>query len=135
SGVADQIRSVETGLSEQRAALVQSAFTLRRDQEDFSAQIESQRAQLTEALAHARVAGGEVTEETTRGTEALRALVEAASDQMKALNDLAQSETKGFDARTREALDRFEDMIAQARQAALQEGELALETLKQALEE
>ena len=37
SGVADQIRAVEEGLSEQRAALVQSAFGLRRDQEDFSA--------------------------------------------------------------------------------------------------
>ena len=56
SGVAEQIQSVEEGLGQQRAALVTAAYALRTDQEDFSAQVESQRAQLTEQLSAARSA-------------------------------------------------------------------------------
>ncbi|WP_296819738.1 tipN [Brevundimonas sp.] len=133
SGVADQIRSVEEGLSEQRAALVQAAFGLRRDQEDFSAQVETQRAQLAEALAHTRVAGGELGESAAQSAKALQDLAEAAADQVKALGELAENEAKTFDARTREALDRFEDLAAQARQDAAQQTEQSLASLNESL--
>jgi hypothetical protein len=134
SGVADQIRSVEEGLSEQRAALVQAAFGLRRDQEDFAAQVETQRAQLSEALALARVAGSEMSENSAVGAQALQELLEAAADQVKALSDMSQTEARAFDARTREALDRFEDLTAQARESAVQESERTLADLQGALE-
>lgn len=134
SGVSDQIRSVEEGLSEQRAALVQAAFGLRRDQEDFAAQVETQRAQLTEALAHARVAGSEMSETSAAGSLALQGLLEAAADQVKALSEMTQTEARAFDARTREALDRFEDLTAQARENAVQESERTLADLQSALE-
>lgn len=134
SGVADQIRSVEEGLSEQRAALVQAAFGLRRDQEDFAAQVETQRAQLTEALTHARLAGSEMSETSTAGSQALQDLLEATADQIKALSDMTQTEARAFDARTREALDRFEDLTAQARETAVQESERTLADLQTALE-
>ena len=134
SGVADQIRSVEEGLSEQRAALVQAAFGLRRDQEDFSAQVESQRAQLTESLAVTRSASDEMGETSARGVEQLQALMESATDQIKALSDMAMNEGRAFDARTREALDRFEDLAAQARENAIQESERTLAELQAALE-
>lgn len=134
SGVADQIRSVEEGLSEQRAALVQAAFGLRRDQEDFSAQVETQRAQLTESLSSARVASTAMDENSARGVTALQDLLEAATDQVKALAELSQTEARAFDARTREALDRFEDLAAQARENAVQESERTLADLQTALE-
>ena len=134
TGVADQIRSVEEGLSEQRAALVQAAFGLRRDQEDFAAQVETQRAQLTESLAGARSASVEANEHSTLGVTALKDLLEAAADQVKALSDMTQAEARAFDARTREALDQFEDMAAQARENAVQESERTLADLQAALE-
>jgi len=134
SGVADQIRSVEEGLSEQRAALVQAAFGLRRDQEDFAAQVETQRAQLTESLTHARLASTEMGENSTQGAEALQGLLEAATDQIKALSDMSQTQARAFDARTREALDQFEDLAAQARENAVQESERTLADLQAALE-
>ena len=134
TGVADQIRSVEEGLSEQRAALVQAAFGLRRDQEDFAAQVESQRAQLTEALDHARMASGEMSQSSLQGSETLQALLESATDQIRALTDMTQAEARAFDGRTREALDRFEDLAAQARENAVQESERTLAELQAALD-
>ncbi|HRH20438.1 MAG TPA: tipN [Brevundimonas sp.] len=134
SGVADQIRSVEEGLSEQRAALVQAAFGLRRDQEDFSAQVESQRAQLTESLGQVRLTSSELNEHSTVSVTAIQDLLEAATDQVKALSDMSQNEARAFDARTREALDRFEDLAAQARENAVQESERTLADLQAALE-
>lgn len=134
SGVADQIRSVEEGLSEQRAALVQSAFGLRRDQEDFAAQVETQRAQLTESLALARMASSEMGEHSVQGVTALQDLLEAATDQVRALAEMSQTEGHAFDTRTREALDRFEDLAAQARETAVQESERTLAELRAALE-
>ena len=85
SGVAEQIQSVEEGLGQQRAALVTAAYALRTDQEDFSAQVESQRAQLSEQLSAARTAAGELGETSARTTESVKDLVEAATDQFKAL--------------------------------------------------
>lgn len=134
SGVADQIRSVEEGLSEQRAALVQAAFGLRRDQEDFSAQVETQRARLTEALGLTRMASTEMDDNAARGIEAIQSLLEAATDQVKALSDMSESEARAFDARTREALDRFEDLAAQARENAVQESERTLADLQATLD-
>lgn len=134
AGVADQIRSVEEGLSEQRAALVQAAFSLRRDQEDFAAQVETQRAQLTEALTHARVAASEMSENSTAGSAALQDLLDAAADQIKALATLSQTEARAFDAQTREALDRFEDLTAQVRERAAQESERTVADIQAALE-
>lgn len=134
SGVADQIRSVEEGLSEQRAALVQAAFGLRRDQEDFAAQVETQRAQLTESLADTHTAASEMRENSALGAESLQSLLESATDQIKALSDMAQTEGRAFDTRTREALDRFEDLAAQARENAIQESERTLADLQSALD-
>jgi hypothetical protein len=62
AGVAEQIQSVEEGLGQQRAALVTAAYALRTDQEDFSAQVESQRAQFSEQLDAARTAHGDLGE-------------------------------------------------------------------------
>jgi hypothetical protein len=135
SGVAEQIQSVEEGLGQQRAALVTAAYALRTDQEDFSAQVESQRAQLSEQLSAARTAAGELGETSARTTESVKDLVEAATDQFKALVEMSQREADGFDAATKVALDRFEALAAEARDALVEETRRALAALQATAED
>lgn len=135
SGVAEQIQSVEEGLGQQRAALVTAAYALRTDQEDFSAQVESQRAQLSEQLSATRTAAGELGDTSTRTTETIKDLVEAATDQFRALVEMSQREADGFDAATKLALDRFEALAAEARDALVEETRLALSALQATAEE
>ncbi|ADL01599.1 hypothetical protein [Brevundimonas subvibrioides] len=135
TGVAEQILSVEQGLGQQRAALVTAAYALRTDQEDFSAQVESQRAQLSEQLSAARAATGALGETSTRASEGLRDLVEAATDQFRALVDLSQREADGFDAATKLSLDRFEALAAEARDTLVEETRRALAALKATAED
>ena len=135
SGVAEQIQSVEEGLGQQRAALVTAAYALRTDQEDFSAQVESQRAQLSEQLSATRTATGELGDTSTRTTEAIKDLVEAATDQFRALVEMSQREADGFDAATKLALDRFEALAAEARDVLVEETRLALSALQATAEE
>lgn len=129
SGVAEQIQSVEEGLGQQRAALVTAAFSLRSDQEDFSAQVESQRAQLTEQLSAARTIAHELGETTLGASQSLQDLVEAATDQFRALTDMTQKEADAFDAGAKEALDRFEALAAEARVSLAEQTRLVTDEL------
>ena len=135
SGVTEQIQSVEEGLGQQRAALVTAAYALRTDQEDFSAQVESQRAQLSEQLSAARSAAGELGATSSRTTESIKDLVEAATDQFRALVEMSQREADGFDAATKMALDRFEALAAEARDVLVEETRAALNALQATAEE
>jgi hypothetical protein len=135
TGVAEQIQSVEEGLSQQRAALVTAAYALRTDQEDFSAQVESQRAQLTEQLSAARAAAADLGDTSTKASESVRDLVEAATDQFRALVDLSQREADGFDAATKLSLDKFEALAAEARDTLIEETRRALALLQATAEE
>ncbi|QSF53453.1 tipN [Brevundimonas fontaquae] len=135
SGVAEQIQSVEEGLSQQRAALVTAAYALRTDQEDFSAQVESQRAQLIEHLSSTRTAAGDLDRTTQTSVESMRDLVEAATDQFRALVDMSQREADGFDSATKLALDRFEALAAEARDALMEETRRALEQMRATAED
>lgn len=135
SGVAEQIQSVEEGLSQQRAALVTAAYALRTDQEDFSAQVESQRAQLIEHLSATRSAAGDLDRTAQTSVESMRDLVEAATDQFRALVDMSQREADGFDSATKLALDRFEALAAEARDALMEETRHALEQMRATAED
>jgi phosphosulfolactate synthase (CoM biosynthesis protein A) len=130
AGVAEQIQSVEEGLGQQRAALVTAAYALRTDQEDFSAQVESQRAQLSEQLSAARGAAGELSETSAGAVDTVRDLIEAATDQFRALVEMSQREADGFDAATKVALDKFESLAAEARDVQIEETRRALEALQ-----
>lgn len=135
SGVAEQIQSVEEGLGQQRAALVTAAYSLRTDQEDFSAQVESQRAQLIAQLDASRTAASSLDETSGRAAEGLKDLVEAAVDQFRALVEMSQREADGFDAATKTALDRFEALAADARDALVEETRRSLATMQATAEE
>jgi len=130
SGVAEQIQSVEEGLGQQRAALVTAAYALRTDQEDFSAQVESQRAQLVEQLSASRAASSDLGQTSVAATESIKDMIEAATDQFRALVEMSQREADGFDNATKVALDRFETLAAEARDALLEETRRALEALE-----
>lgn len=135
TGVAEQIRSVEEGLSQQRAALVAAGYTLRTDQEDFSAQVETQRAQLAEALINTQTASAELTEASTRGAEALSSLVVDAAAQAKAFAEVSETERDAFQDRIREALDRFTQLAAEAREDLTAETGQALASLTTAADD
>lgn len=135
SGVAEQIQLVEEGLGQQRAALVTTAYALRTDQEDFSAQVESQRAQLVEQLSASRAAAGELGGAAQASAESMRELIEAASDQLRALVEMSQREADGFDSATKLALDRFESLAAEARDSLVEETRRSLEALQATAEE
>ncbi|WP_255568074.1 tipN [Brevundimonas sp. PAMC22021] len=135
SGVAEQIQLVEEGLGQQRAALVTTAYALRTDQEDFSAQVESQRAQLVEQLSASRAAAGELGGAAQASAESMRELIEAASDQLRALVEMSQREADGFDSATKLALDRFESLAAEARDGLVEETRRSLEALQATAED
>ena len=135
SGVAEQIQSVEEGLGQQRAALVTAAYQLRTDQEDFSAQVESQRAQILEQLSATRTAASDLGQASQASSETLRDLVEAATDQFRALVDMSQREADGFDAATKVSLDRFETLAAEARDTLMEETRRALEQMRATAED
>jgi hypothetical protein len=135
AGVAEQIRSVEEGLSQQRAALVQGAYQLRADQEDFSAQVETQRAQMVEVLTAARGAAGDLGETSARSAEALADLMQAAGRQFGDLAVAAEGERAGFEARVRDALESFAAMSAEARERAAQATTQSLAALTAATDE
>ncbi|HYC97902.1 tipN [Brevundimonas sp.] len=135
SGVAEQIQSVEEGLGQQRAALVTAAYALRTDQEDFSAQVESQRAQLTEQLSATRAVTDELGQTSARTTESIKDLVEAATDQFRALVEMSAREADGFDSATKLALDKFETLAAEARDALVEETRRALAALQATAED
>jgi len=80
-GVADQTRSLEQTLTDQRASLVAVAHELRGDNEDFAIRLETQRAQLAEMLTKARHSVTEINEAASSGAEALRELADLAAGQ------------------------------------------------------
>src|ERR1700743_1392490 len=59
AGVADQVKAVEGGLSEQRNALIALAQTLKTDHQGFADQAEAHVAKLGEFIEEARASSGE----------------------------------------------------------------------------
>ncbi len=132
SGVVDQVRSVEEGLSQQRAALVSAALSLRADQEDFAVHIENQRAQLTEALAITRVATVDLGETSAKGVDVLRDLVVSAQENFRAVSLASDNERTAFETRVHATLSNISMMAADARDDLIEETRRALEQLTSA---
>lgn len=132
SGVVDQVRSVEEGLSQQRAALVSAALSLRADQEDFAVHIENQRAQLTEALAITRVATVDLGETSAKGVDVLRDLVVSAQENFRAVANASENERTAFETRVHATLSNISMMAADARDDLIEETRRALEQLNAA---
>ena len=96
TGVGDQMRALEDGLTHQRAALVTVAHALRADQEDFATLTESRTAALAEFLANARVDVTDLNEATTIGAAALSELIGEARVKFREFADAAGGERDAF---------------------------------------
>ena len=77
-GVGDQMRALEDGLTQQRAALVTVAHALRAEQEDFATLAESRTAQLAEFVSLANTDVTSLNDATTRGAKSLSDLIAEA---------------------------------------------------------
>lgn len=119
-GVSEQIKSVETGLTEQRAGLVNVAHALRADQETFAAQAETHAAQLAEFIGEARLSAVEMGDRALKGGEALRQLMAEATEQFRDLADSAKAERDEFGQSTLHSMEAVSQAAA-AERARLEE--------------
>lgn len=106
-GVGDQMRALEDGLTQQRAALVTVAHALRAEQEDFATLAESRTAQLAEFVGSAQKDVAALNEATTVGATALSELINEAGGKFR---DLAQAAGAERDAFARSAEGTLKDL-------------------------
>lgn len=132
TGVSEQIRVVEESLAEQRAALVAASHSLRAEQEDFAAQIESQQAQLSEILSQAQGGTAELEDTAARGGEALRQLVAQATDQYRELADAAAEERDIFGATALQSVGALSEAVRHERDLLQEETQQAIEAMTRA---
>ncbi len=134
-GVSDQIRVVDEGLSQQRAALVSVAHALRAGQEDFAVQAESQVAQLTEFLSHAKMSAGELGDVARQSAEAIQDLTQSTGHQFREMAEAARDEREALGEQVAYGFARIGDAAAAQRQALEVELTRALEALTYAGEQ
>ncbi|MFT4934921.1 MAG: hypothetical protein ACI9LT_001609 [Pseudoalteromonas distincta] len=135
AGVADQVGAAETGLSEQRAALVAVAHGIRADQESFAAEAETQTAKLAEYLSEARLSAVEVGDRAIKGAQMLRELVAQATEQFADMADAAQGERDAFAESLRQSWGLLADTASGERGQLQAETQAAIEALSQAAEQ
>lgn len=114
-GVAEQISTVDKGLSEQRAGLVTITHALRADQDLFAEQAETHAAQLTDFISQTRMSAAEMGDHAVKGGEALQGLIAAATQQFGELAQAAKDERDAFEASTLEALGAVSNAAAEER--------------------
>lgn len=135
AGVADQVKAVETGLSDQRNALITLAQTLKGDHTGFADQAEAYAAKLGEFIEDARAASGELTQQAMRGGESLRALMADAANQFRDLAETAKAEREEFGQSTLQALETVSDAAAEQRAQLQSQTRAAIDALAAAAEE
>ena len=134
-GVAEQISSVDKGLSEQRAGLVTITHALRADQDLFAEQAETHAAQLTDFISQTRLSAAEMGDHAVKGGEALQGLIAAAAQQFADLAQAAKVERDAFGASTLEALVAVSNAAAEERSRLEAQTREAIEALTIAAEQ
>lgn len=133
-GVADQIKSVEQGLTEQRSALVTLTHALRADQDAVAAQSETHAAQLSEFITQARLSTAELGDRAVRGGEALRNLIAEAAEQFRELAEAAKAERDEFGQSTLHSLEAVSNAAAKERERLEAQTRAAIDALAEAAE-
>jgi hypothetical protein len=134
-GVAEQIRTVESGLGAQRTALVTLAEALRGEHDGFAAQAESYAAQLAEFISQTRLSATEMGDRAVKGGEALRAMVTQAAEQFRALAETSESDREHFARAATSSLALMSDAATQERARLESQTRTAIEALTKAAEE
>jgi hypothetical protein len=135
TGVADQVRAVETGLTEQRTALITLTQGLKADHAGFADQAESHAAKLSEFIDQARASSTELSEQALRGGESLRALMVDAAAQFRDLAETAKAEREEFGQSTLQSMDTVSEAAAEQRAQLEAQTRAAIDALGAAAEE
>lgn len=135
AGVADQVRAVESGLTQQRAALVSLSQTLKGDHEAFAANAETHAATLGEFIAAARESAQEMSERAVTGGEQLRRLMSDAALQFRDIAETAKAEREEFGQSTLHALEAVSSAASDQRAQLEAQTRSAIEGLARAAEE
>ena len=128
-GVSDQIGSMEETLTQQRAALVQVAHSVRADQEDFAIAVEAQRAQLTDVLTNAKVSTADLNEAAAMATASLGELTTAAANQAREVSETARAERDLLAASALQSLGALSEAAKYERESVLNAVEQTLQDL------
>ncbi|MGZ6016875.1 MAG: polar localization protein TipN, partial [Phenylobacterium sp.] len=134
-GVADQVRAVEGGLTEQRTALITLTQTLKADHEGFAEKAEVHAAKLGEFISEARASSVELTERAMKGGESLRALMVDAAEQFRDLAETAKAKREEFGQSTLQSLDSVSAAAAEQRRQLEAQTRAAIDALGSAAEE
>jgi hypothetical protein len=134
-GVADQVKAVESGLTEQRAALVSLSQTLKGDHETFAANAEAHAATLGEFIAEARQSAAEMSERAMTGGEQLRRLMSDAALQFRDIAETAKAEREEFGQSTLHSLEAVSSAAADQRAQLEAQTRAAIDALAKAAEE
>ncbi|HZZ68888.1 MAG TPA: polar localization protein TipN [Phenylobacterium sp.] len=135
TGVAEQVRAVETGLTEQRTALITLTQTLKADHEGFADEAEAHAAKLGEFISQARASSSELTDRAMKGGESLRALMADAAEQFRDLAETAKAEREEFGQSTLQSLETVSGAAAEQRAQMEAQTRSAIEALAAAAEE
>jgi hypothetical protein len=134
-GVADQVRAVEGGLTEQRMALITLTQSLKGDHQEFAGQAEAHAAKLSEFISEARASSAELSDRAMKGGESLRALMADAADQFRDLAETAKAEREEFGQSTLQSLETVSEAAANQRAQLEAQTRAAIEALATAAEE
>ena len=134
-GVADQVRAVEGGLTEQRTALITLTQTLKADHEGFADQAEAHAAKLAEFISQARASSIELSDRAMKGGESLRALMADAAEQFHDLAETAKAEREEFGQSTLQSLENVSEAAAEQRAQLEAQTRAAIDALGAAAEE
>jgi hypothetical protein len=135
TGVAEQVRAVEAGLSEQRTALVTLSQALKGDHETFAVQAELHAQSLREFIESARQSADEMRERAISGGEALRRLMSDAALQFRDLAETAKAEREEFGQSTLQSLEAVSAAAADQRAQLEAQTRAAIDALAAAAED
>jgi hypothetical protein len=134
-GVSEQVKAVETGLGEQRAALTTLASALRADHETFAQEAEAHSARLGEFITQARLSAVEMSDRAAKGGEALKTLMAQAAAQFRDLAETARAEREEFGQSTLHSLEAVSEAAAEQRRQLEAQTRAAISALARAAEE
>jgi hypothetical protein len=135
AGVADQVRAVEGGLTEQRAALMGLIDALRGDHQTFAAEADAHAAKLDSFIDQTRRAAGEMSARAADVGETLRHLIGDAAERFAELSTTAQAEREAFGETAAGAFDQIARHAADQRARLEAENRTAIAAMGAAAEE
>jgi hypothetical protein len=129
STVGEQVQVVEEQLSQQRAALVSLAHSMRAEQEDLAVHFESRRAQFEEALRQSEQGSMQLSEVAQRAGEIMREAIGSTTEQLRELTDQAQVERDLLGGAALQSFGALAEAAAFERKALEDETRRAIEEL------